>query len=450
MKQPLMRDLPGDHVIAFDRGGVITVAELLDDIARLAVRLPDQSHVLNDCNDRYHFLVSFAAAMVRGQVSLFPGNRVAHVWEQVREDYPNIYCLTDQNEVPEAMPLFRYRREAANVPAARAPVPAFPSSQLAAIAFTSGSTGRPKPFIRYWGAFVREARVGGQALALDAARGGALVATVPPQHMYGFLASILLPLSFGYALYRGRPFYPEDIRLALEASPRRPVLVTTPVQLRACVMEQTRFPALDFILSSAAPLPRVVADEAEERFHTRVFEYYGSTETGAIACRRQAESDVWHVFEEVRVDAQESGFRVTADYFAEPVVLNDVVEVLSPREFRLLGRNADLIKIGGKRTSLMYLNQQLQEIAGVADGAFLLEEARDGREPRLAAFVVAPGQTREQILTALRARVDEVFLPRRLWLVAALPRNAAGKLPRDHMQKLLQEAQAQDAAPGNP
>jgi hypothetical protein len=31
-----------------------------------------------------------------------------------------------------------------------------------------------------------------------------------------------------------------------------------------------------------------------------------------------------------------------------------------------------------------------------------------------------------------------------------LPRNAAGKLPRDHMQKLLQEAQAQDAAPGNP
>jgi acyl-coenzyme A synthetase/AMP-(fatty) acid ligase len=33
--------------------------------------------------------------------------------------------------------------------------------------------------------------------------------------------------------------------------------------------------------------------------------------------------------------------------------------------------------------------------------------------------------------------VDEVFLPRRLWLVPALPRNAAGKLPRENLIALL-------------
>jgi acyl-coenzyme A synthetase/AMP-(fatty) acid ligase len=250
----------------------------------------------------------------------------------------------------------------------------------------------------------------------------------------------MIPLQFGYASSRERPFYPEDVRLALESSPTpQPILIITPTQLRACVLERCRLPALGFILSSAAPLPKTVADEAEALFGAPVSEFYGSTETGAIATRRQRDGDVWHTFDGVRVSHHSQGFLVEADYFTEPVVLNDVVEVLDHAHFRLVGRNSDLVKIGGKRTSLLYLNQQLQELEGVADGAFVLEPGVDGREPRLAAFVVAPGRTREEILAGLRARVDEVFVPRRLWLVPALPRNAAGKLPQDQLLGLLRQ-----------
>jgi acyl-coenzyme A synthetase/AMP-(fatty) acid ligase len=151
----------------------------------------------------------------------------------------------------------------------------------------------------------------------------------------------------------------------------------------------------------------------------------------------------------VRVRSHTQGFLVEADYFREPVVLSDVVEILNAREFRLVGRDSDLVKIGGKRTSLLYLNQQLQELPGVVDGAFLVEEAKDDREPRLTAFVVAPGQSRDVVLAALRTRIDEVFVPRRLWLVASLPRNAAGKLPREQMLKLLETELAREAASGN-
>ena len=79
-------------------------------------------------------------------------------------------------------------------------------------------------------------------------------------------------------------------------------------------------------------------------------------------------------------------------------------------------------------------------IDGVQDGTFFFPDAENGREQRLTAFVVAPGKTREEIIQALRPRIDPVFLPRPLRLVAALPRNATGKLPRGHLIQLLREA----------
>lgn len=448
MNLPLLGKFSLDRVLAFDRVRSTTAAQFLADVAALAAQLPARAHVLNDCADRYHFMVGFAAAMKRNQVSLLPSSRVEHVWRQLVQDYPDSYVLTDQRDVPAVAEVMFFPPLEAGESVDLA-TPGFPEAQLAAVAFTSGSTGRPKPVLKYWGSVAREAQAAGLRLTLDPGRAGAIVATVPPQHMYGFLASVLLPLQFGHAVTRERPFYPEDVRIIAESSPVKPALVITPVQLRACVLERTRLPPLSFVLSSAAPLPSAVAREAETLFEAPVLEFYGSTETGAIASRRHRDTDSWRTFDGVRVRSHMQGFLVEADYFREPVVLSDVVEILNAREFRLVGRDSDLVKIGGKRTSLLYLNQQLQELPGVVDGAFLVEEAKDDREPRLTAFVVAPGQSRDVMLAALRTRIDEVFVPRRLWLVASLPRNAAGKLPREQMLKLLETELAREAASGN-
>jgi acyl-coenzyme A synthetase/AMP-(fatty) acid ligase len=445
MKLPLMRDLSADHVLAFDRRGTVTVGQFLADVAMLAPRLPASRFVLNDCADRYRFLVGFVAAMQRGQISLLPPSRVGSVWGQLGEDYPGAYCLSDQSDVPDALPVATCPRDHAPwTPGERAAIPDFPPTREVAVAFTSGSTGRPKPLRKVWGACVNFALSGGRALGLDAARPGAIVATAPAQHLYGFITSIMIPLQWGYAFNRDNPFFPEDIRLTLEAAPALPVFVTTPVHLRACVVEKAQLPALAFILSSAAPLPREIADEAEAQFRTRVYEFYGSTEVGAIALRRQPETDVWHTFDRVRVRPHPLGFSVDWDEY-ESAVLTDVVEILNEREFRLLGRDSDLVKIGGKRTSLIYLNQQLLSIPGVVDGAFLLDESRGGREPRLTAFIAAPGLNRDDVLAKLRARIDDVFMPRKLWLVPALPRNATGKLPRESMLRPLDELERKGA-----
>ncbi|MHB8453535.1 MAG: AMP-binding protein [Acidiferrobacterales bacterium] len=441
--------LPPGHdsdQVAWRNGAGITRARFLQDVSALMRRLPSSSYVLNHCDDRYHFLVGLTATMMRGQVSLFPSSRAPQVLEELKHEYPDLYCLTDSPEEGVAMEVFVYPGDAEPDPSAAIEVPVFPASQQVAIAFTSGSTGKPKRYPKFWGGIVHESRVAGRRLGLDVERGGYAVATVPPQHMFGFVYSVILPLQHKYAIEAQRPFYPEDIRQALESFPRPGVLVTTPVHVRACVLEKVNLPPMEFILSSTAPLDADLAAQAEHRFGAPLIEFYGSSETGAIASRRHADGEVWEVFDDIRVGLDDAGFRVDASYLPEPVVLSDSVEICNEYQFILFGRNSDLIKIGGKRISLGDLNRQLLDIEGVRDGTFFLPDTEGFRETRLAAFVVAPGRTRVQILEALRRRIDPVFLPRPLRLVSALPRNATGKLPRGKLVQLMQDEKESEAA----
>lgn len=443
---PLLRPGAPDDIIAWRANTAISRRQFRRDLAALAARLPARPYVLNHCEDRYCFLVGLAAALTRGQVSLFPSNRAPDVLDGLARDYPGVYCLADQPAVEEAQVMDVCRYETTGDGTDEADEPVFPAERLVAIAFTSGSTGVPKRYPKYWGGFVEEARIAGERLGLDSTRGGQLLATVPAQHMYGFVYSVILPAQWGYVLGAERPFYPEDIRRALAARPGPSILVTTPVHIRACVLDDTKLPPLDFILSSTAPLDAGLAAEAEARFGTRVQEFYGSTETGAIASRRQAQGEAWRTFEGITVAAVEEGFQVVARHLPEPQVLGDRVEVLSDSEFVLHGRNAEFVKIAGKRIALGDLNRRLLAIDGVRDGTFFLPEGEAGREPRLTAFVVAPGCTREELLDELRRHIDPVFLPRPLRLVDRLPRNATGKLPRGNLLSLHREMEARELA----
>jgi len=141
----------------------------------------------------------------------------------------------------------------------------------------------------------------------------------------------------------------------------------------------------------------------------------------------------------VRVDGDGDAATVSGGHVPQPTVLADVLEVVDGETFRLLGRSNDLINVAGKRSSIGHLDFHLNSIEGVVDGAFWMPAEGEGDAAgvvRLAAFVVAPGVTRERIVAALRERVDAAFLPRRIVHVDALPREATGKLPRARLREL--------------
>lgn len=120
--------------------------------------------------------------------------------------------------------------------------------------------------------------------------------------------------------------------------------------------------------------------------------------------------------------------------------LQDLVELLPQRGFRLCGRNTDLLEIAGKRASLGDLTRRLLALPGVQDGVVFQLDADRAGVRRLAALVVAPQRSEAELLAALRLAIDPAFLPRPLRRVAALPRNETGKLPRAALLGLLGDA----------
>jgi len=179
-----------------------------------------------------------------------------------------------------------------------------------------------------------------------------------------------------------------------------------------------------------------LAGRAEALLHCPVQEIYGCSEAGSVARRRTTETEVWQPFPGVRFSTGE----LTADHLPGPVAIGDVIEPVEPAGFRLLGRNADLVNIAGKRSSLGALTHALLEIEGVTDGAFF--QPVDDEHGRLGALAVAPGMSREQLLQELQARVDPVFLPRPLYLVDSLPRAETGKLTREALEELVARLRA--------
>ena len=116
---------------------------------------------------------------------------------------------------------------------------------------TSGSTGDPVPHAKPWGLLAASARAEAARLAETMGRaslaGFTLVATVPPQHMYGFESSVLLALHGDAAFDAGRPFYPADVVAALAATPAPRGLVTTPFHLKALLDSGLAMPPVELI-----------------------------------------------------------------------------------------------------------------------------------------------------------------------------------------------------------
>ena len=426
----------------------VTAAHFLAELQWVAEQLPARSYLVNFCVDRYRFAVGLIAALMRGQVSLLPPNQTPDMLRQLQRDYGDLYVLSDSAQETGPIEHMMYPRAAQQSTRRSSTssfsVPAFAEEQVAAIAFTSGSTGRPAAHRKTWGALARGATAEAERFALHLEGRATLVGTVPAQHMYGLESTVLMALRSGLALHAGRPFYPADVAAALAGVPGDRVLVTTPVHLRALLNEDIALPQLRLIVCATAPLSAQMAAQAEARYRAPLHEVYGFTEAGMVATRRTVQGPSWHCLRDVRLRRDGDAVRVAGGHVENEVPFNDVIEPEGDDVFVLHGRNADLVNIAGKRTSLGHLNHQLNSIDGVLDGVFFMPDESGDGVTRLTAFVVAPALTRDVLRSALRVRVDAVFLPRPLYFVDALPRNATGKLPRE---ALLRHARLCSAGP---
>jgi acyl-coenzyme A synthetase/AMP-(fatty) acid ligase len=411
----------------------LQVRDFIGQVLRLSERLPAAGFVINLCDNRYLFTLGFCAALLRGQTTLLPQNRAPATQARLREQYPHSYVLHDGMEnLLDACPQFNLNQtDWRGAPCAE--IPLIPADQLATIAFTSGSTGQPKANLKPWHTLVTSSRMNASEMLADAPRHSPLfaLATVPAQHMWGLETSLLLPLFANLCISDARPLFALDVATALQQLPAPRLLISTPVHLRALVASGVAMPPVARLLCATAPLSAELAQTTETCFNGQLIEVYGCSEVGSMARRRTAQSDLWQLFAGLEFAKDLSVVR--GAHLPQEQPLQDQIETTDGRQFRLLGRNDDMIDIAGKRGSLVEMNKLLLATPGVLDGVVFMPDPGKQAVTRPVALVVGNNITQPQLSARFAAHLDPVFMPRPLLLVDALPREDNGKLPRSKL-----------------
>jgi acyl-coenzyme A synthetase/AMP-(fatty) acid ligase len=425
-------DSSDEAPFALHEGRVVSRGSLWSDVMELAARLPDRPYLFNLCENRYLFCVCLLAAASRGQICLLPPAGQMAVILEILRDYPGAYLASERAPQQAGLEWFEAKAPRSAGPESQ---PGFDWQRTAVIAFTSGSTGRPKPCPHSLDTFRTSADMAVRSLGLSQQQ-LLMLSTTPPQHMYGLETSVFWPLFSRLVLHDGRPFFAEDIRHAIETAPWPAVLASTPTHLRSLIKFEGNWDKLAAIISATDTLSEKLACEIESILGQSPREIYGSTETLSFASREPLRESLWRPYPGSRLIQNENGqTRLESNHLPEPVPLQDSVRLEADGRFAVLGRHLDMVKIGGKRASLAELNRRLKDIDGVEDGFCFIQE-NGGNEGRLAAVVVSR-LDKQSIRSGLQPYVDEVFLPRKIHFVSAIPRNETGKLARAEMEKLL-------------
>src|SRR2546423_1081496 len=152
----------------------------------------------------------------------------------------------------------------------------------AVLLFTSGTTGEPK------GVVVSHRNVVGNVSQfrqlLDARETDAILASLPFFHTFGSTVTLWYPLIEGVRIVT----YPNPLEAAKNAALieryKLTFLLVTPTFLRMYLRkaEPHQLSSLRLIITGAEKLPLDLASHFEERFKKRVFEGYGLTETAPV------------------------------------------------------------------------------------------------------------------------------------------------------------------------
>jgi acyl-coenzyme A synthetase/AMP-(fatty) acid ligase len=413
--------------IAYYDDAPVAAGQFVAHAQHLAQALPPTAYAINLAGNRYHFLLGCVAAWLRNQVTLLPPSQATGVIAELQRDHPDHHVIDDASVA---------RHLSSRESAAPTHDWQLPADRVVAIAFTSGTTGRPQAHPKTWGSLFHNSRLAAEDVL--GGPGSSVVATVPPQHMYGLEASLIGALSAGCCLYDRRPFFPADVRNALLHMPAPRTLVTTPAHLKVLAESAVELPPVHRVVSATAPLAVELARRLETRWLTQIVEIYGCTEAGVMAHRRTTETERWRTLRGGTIAQVNGHAEYRAPQLATATALQDVIESHGDSEFVLRGRAGDMIKVAGKRTSLQELTRQVLAVPGVVDAVVFVPDT----DARPVALVVAPGRQAGDILDALRQHMEPVFVPRPLLIVERLPRNDVGKLPREALLQLLTQARS--------
>jgi malonyl-CoA/methylmalonyl-CoA synthetase len=340
---------------------------------------------------------------------------------------------------------------------------------LAAILYTSGTTGRSK------GAMLSHRNLASNALVLHRAWGfrpdDVLVHMLPLFHVHGLFVAGHCVLLNGSAMRFHARF---DARRALREFGESTVFMGVPTLYVRLLAEpgltREACARMRLFTSGSAPLPAETHQEFERRTGQRILERYGMTETGMLTSnplegeRRPGSvgpplpgvevrvvddagapcpgGTIGHVI--VRGENVFSGYwrmpeknaeEFTADGFFRT---GDLGSLSADGYLTIAGRSKDLIISGGYNIYPKEVELAIDELAGVQESAVIGVPHPDFGEAVTAVVVrrrEGAAATEGAILAALREKLANFKVPKRVYFVDELPRNTMGKVQKNVLRE---------------
>src|SRR6058998_1509785 len=279
---------------------------------------------------------------------------------------------------------------------------------------------------------------------------------IPISHSYGF-SNLLTPLiARGVRMILSRDRTPRAILSDLARS-EPTVFPGMPVFYQAfCEMDPVPvLPKLRLCISAGAPLPRAVAKKFREKFNLPIHSFYGSSECGGICYDRETTNEVEGFvgqpmagvgIELLEPESSASQIRVrsaaVADgYFPEPhesklrngAFVPDDLLARDDSGFKIVGRISDVINVAGKKVNPEEVEAHLLRFSGVREAVVFGRPAAAGvlrNEEVAACVVVSPHVTESDLLRFCRAALSAWQVPKRIFIVDAVPMSERGKISR--------------------
>jgi long-chain acyl-CoA synthetase len=283
---------------------------------------------------------------------------------------------------------------------------------------------------------------------------------IPVSHSYGF-SNLLVPLvARGVPMVISRDRTPRAVlddlaRTNATAFPGMPVFYQA-----FCEMENVpSLPKLRLCISAGAPLPLAVARKFRERFGQPIHSFYGASECGGICYDRDGtiaiEGYIGAPMKDVDLElidslAEASQVRIRSaaagdGYFPEAdeerlsdrVFVPDDLLARCGDGFKIVGRVSDVINVAGKKVNPAEIEETLLRFPGVRQAVAFGRSAVAGlRNEEVAACVVGKADLQEPaLLDACRKALSAWQVPKRIFIVDAIPTNERGKISRRELAR---------------
>lgn len=343
---------------------------------------------------------------------------------------------------------------------------------LASLIYTSGTTGRSKGAMLSHGNLASNART-----LLDIwgfVPGETLLHALPIYHVHGLFVALNTAFLNGSRMHWLDRF---DVARVLTLLPDSDVMMGVPTFYTRLLAEPV-FAAdhcrrMRLFISGSAPLLAETHEAFTARTGHRILERYGMTETGMITSnpltgervagsvgyalpgvavriggpdgRELPRGEVggvelngpnvfqgyWRLPDKTRAEFRPDGYFITGDQ-----------GIMAPDgRLTLVGRAKDMIISGGLNVYPAEIEQELSTIAGIGEAAVVGVSHPDFGEAVIAVLTPVGANPPDEaaILARLSGRLAKFKQPKRIFMVAELPRNAMGKVQKAELRKVYGE-----------